>query len=366
MKFRIKGGPEGSPFLFSPAMRLGLLAFVGALSSACSEEPLQLFTFKQPHMGTEFTFRVWAQQGQVEDLTLLSDKAFSRVAHLNQVASDYLPESEINDFARGEVGVPLPVGDDLFRLLDLSAKLSRETDGAFDATAGPLIRLWKLTKKNQRLPTPEQFASARARTGANLLTFDPVTRTITKHSEGMLFDLGGIAKGYAADAALKIFREGGFPRALVAASGDIVVGDPPPDVAGWRIGIETLTLDYNLEDLQTVTLANAAISTSGDTRRYMELDGVRYSHIVSTRTGLGLTERIGASVIAPDATTSDSYATAVTLLGKKDGLHFIRNKREIECQIVALQNGQEVTIRTDGFPRFEEQEAKEESPVASP
>ena len=333
---------------------------------AARGEDLNLFTYKQPHMGTEFTFRVWAEQGQVEDLTLLSEKAFARVAELNQIASDYLPESEINDFARAPSGEPVPVSRDLYRLLDLSAQLSRETDGAFDATAGPLIRLWRMTKKNRRLPTPEQLASARARTGAGLLRFDPVARTITKLSDGMLFDLGGIAKGYAADAALAIFREGGFPRALVGASGDIVVGDPPPNEKGWRIGIETLHLGDKLADLQTVTLANRAISTSGDTRRYFELDGIRYSHIVSTRTGMGLTERIGASVIAPNATTSDSYATAVTLLGEKDGLQFIRNKREIECQIVALRNGQEVAIRTDGFSRFEEKKAEEKSPVSAP
>ncbi|MDF1823899.1 MAG: FAD:protein FMN transferase [Verrucomicrobiales bacterium] len=366
MKIRIRGGPNGSPFLCLPSMKAVLLTLLFSVTSLFSEEPLKLFTYKQAHMGTEFTFRVWAEQGQVNELTLLSDTAFQRVDHLNRIASDYLPESEINNFARGPVGRPLPLSDDLFRLLDLSAELSKETNGAFDATAGPLIRLWKLSKKNRRLPTEEQLTSAKARTGTEHLSFDHVSKTITKHCEGMLFDLGGIAKGYAADEALKIFREGGFPRALVAASGDIVVGDAPPGKTGWRIGIETLTLDRNVNDLQTVTLSNAAISTSGDTRRYLELNGVRYSHIVSTRTGLGLTERIGASVIAPNATTSDSYATAVTLLGKKDGLQFIRNKREIECQIVALRNGQEVTIRTDGFSRFEEKETQKESPVSTP
>ncbi|MDF1658350.1 MAG: FAD:protein FMN transferase [Verrucomicrobiales bacterium] len=329
-------------------------------------DDLKLYTYKQPHMGSEFTFRIWAEQGQLSELTLLSEKAFARVAELNQIASDYLPESEINNFAKQPSGKPISVSKDLYQLLDLSSRLTEQTDGAFDATAGPLIRLWRMTKKNRRLPTSEQLARARARTGADFLRFDPLSRTITKLIDGMLFDLGGIAKGYAADAALTTFKEGGFPRVLVAASGDIVVGDPPPNRQGWRVGIETLHLGDDLKDLQTVLLSNMAISTSGDTRRFYELDDVRYSHIVSTRTGLGLTERIGASVIAPNATTSDSFATAVTLLGEKDGLQFIRNKREIECQIVALRNGREVAIRTDGFSRFEEKKAQEESPVPTP
>ncbi|MEM1441477.1 MAG: FAD:protein FMN transferase [Verrucomicrobiota bacterium] len=337
-----------------------------AVPGVHGDEEWSLFTFKQPHMGTEFTFRIWAHKDEAEKLTKVAGEAFARVDQLNRIASDYLPESGINDFARAPAGEPVEVSDDLFRLLDLSSQLSRETAGAFDATAGPFIRLWRIAKKNRRLPTEEQITSARLRTGAALLDFDPLTRRITKRSEGMLFDLGGIAKGYAADEALEIFREAGFPRALVAASGDIVVGDPPPNEFGWRIGIETLHLDTSPGEMNTVLLANRAISTSGDTRRYLELDGVRYSHIVSTRTGLGLTERIGASVIAPNATTSDSHATAVTLLGEKEGLQFIRNKREIECQVVTLQDGQEVTVQTDGFARFTEEKDEEKAPLPAP
>src|SRR5690606_3111523 len=103
-----------------------------------------------------------------------------------------------------------------------------ETDGAFDVTAGPLVRLWRKAKRDRALPSPEQIASAKARTGFRHLVLDPEKRTITKQIDGMLFDLGGIAKGYAADAALALLKARGFPRALVAASGDIVTGDPPP------------------------------------------------------------------------------------------------------------------------------------------
>lgn len=348
---------------------LGSVATLLCLSLAgCGKqsEPEQLLTFKEPHMGVEFTIRIWARQGEVEEATLLARDAFVRVAELNRICSDYLPESELNDLARAPAGEPVPVSRDLYHLFDKAKLLSEQTDGAFDVTAGPLIRLWKLSRKNRSLPSPEQLARAHARTGSHLLELDPIQRTITKRSEGMLFDLGGIAKGYAADEALGILQNGGFPRALVAASGDIVVGDAPPGKKGWTIGLETLDLGKELSDLPTIILVNQAVSTSGDTRRYFEHDGVRYSHIVSVRTGLGLTERIGASVIAPDATTTDSYATAVTLLGKKEGLQFIENKREIECQIVALENGREVFFRSDGFTRFQPEKGEEESSVTPP
>jgi thiamine biosynthesis lipoprotein len=333
-----------------PRPAILLFPFILLLCS-CEAEEERLYTFKEPHMGTEFTLRIYAKQGSVKDLTLLSRRVFDRVAELNQIFSDYLPESEVNDLARAPVGEAIPVSDDLFRIFDLAKQLSEETKGAFDVTAGPLVRLWRMSRKNQKLPTPEQIARAKARTGSDLLDLDPVARTVTKRSGGMLFDLGGIAKGYAADEALSLLKEAGYSRSLVAASGDIVVGDAPPGKAGWRIGIETLDVGAPLENLDTVTLVNQAISTSADTRRYFEHEGARYSHIVSTETGLGLTHRIGASVIAPDATTSDSYATAVTILGAEEGLQFIENRPEVECRIVLLKEGEEAKMFSAGFPR---------------
>ena len=108
------------------------------------------------------------------------------------------------------------------------------------------------------------------------------------------------------------------------------------------------------------------MSTSGDARQYIKIDGKRYSHIVSTRNGLGLTESIAASV-APNAMLSDAYATTVVLLGKKEGLQFIENKREIECRIVALRNGQEVAAGpTYGFIQFQEEENPAKSSVTAP
>lgn len=343
-----------------------LTLFGMILSGLLSGADWRLLTFTEPHMGTEFTIRAWTEEGREEDLTLLVAEAFARVKALDATLSDYLPESEINLLAKAPPGEPIVVGEDLFTIFARAGRVAEATDGVFDITAGPLIRLWRMSRKNNALPTPEQIASAKARTGFRHLALDPDRRTITKSIGGMLFDAGGIAKGYAADAALAILKEGGFPRSLVAASGDIVVGDAPPGESGWRIGIETLEVGHDPEDLQTVTLVNRAISTSGDTRRYFEFGGVRYSHIVSTRTGLGLTERIGASVIAPDATTSDSYATAVTLLGPKEGLQFIRNQRGIECQIVVLRDGHEAFLRSDGFASSQGSQAQQESAVPAP
>jgi thiamine biosynthesis lipoprotein len=233
--------------------------------------------------------------------------------------------------------------------------LSRETNGAFDVTVGPMVRLWRQARKNHHLPTEERIAQARKRSGWQKLELDRETPTITLGAEFMQLDFGGIAKGYAADAALAILKQHGLSRSLVAASGDIVAGDPPPGKETWRVGIRSLDVviadDPDKPLTGSVPLANGAISTSGDTQQAVNIDGVRYSHIVNPVTALGLTERIAVTVTGPDATTTDSYGTAVSVLGKEKGLAFIEGKEGVECLILeADENGTITETRSSGFP----------------
>jgi thiamine biosynthesis lipoprotein len=142
---------------------------------------------------------------------------------------------------------------------------------------------------------------------------DAANRTVFLKSQSMHIDLGGIGKGYAADEALRVLREHGISSSLVAASGDLAIGDAPPDREGWKIRIEPGGLP------RVVTLKNVGISTSGDAEQFVEIDGTRYSHIINPDSGVGLTSGIGVTVVAADAMTSDSAATAVSILGRERG-----------------------------------------------
>jgi len=155
-----------------------------------------------------------------------------------------------------------------------------------------------------------------------LLEIDTLRRTARLTVFGMRLDVGGIAKGYAAQAALDVLRKAGVSRALVAAAGDIVVGDPPPDAPGWTIGIAGLNPSEEAPRIH-VLLKNQAISTSGDAERFVIIDGRRYSHIVNPVTGQAVEERASVTVIAPDGTTADALETSVYLLGPERGLKLI-------------------------------------------
>src|SRR5580658_4780124 len=186
--------------------------------------------------------------------------AFSRIAELDEKLSDYKPESELNRLCRTN-DQAVPVSEDLFRVLEASLKLSALTDGAFDVTIGAVTHLWRLGER------PD--ASVMAKVGWKQVVLDKRHRTVELKLAGMQLDFGAIAKGYAADEALKTLRGLGVRKALIAVSGDIVAGDAPPGTEGWRVGLEPTGGE--------ILLRNAAVSTSGDTEQFREIGGVRYS-----------------------------------------------------------------------------------------
>ena len=287
------------------------------LLCALPAQALERFDFSAPLMATTFRISLHAEtKAQAE---AAADAAFKRIAALNAVFSDYEPNSELMQLCNAGASKPFKASDDLFVLVSRSLEFSRLTDGGFDITCGNLTHLWRRTKRTHKLPPADRLQQALAATDWHAVQLDAKARTITLLKPGMLLDLGGIAKGYAADAGLRALREHGLTHALVMAGGDIAIGDPPPGEDAWDIKLRQFTKPSPEEDLITVRLHNCGVSTSGDLYQFTEIEGTRYSHIVSPQTGLGLTVRIACSVIAPDCTTSDALATAMCVLGRERG-----------------------------------------------
>jgi thiamine biosynthesis lipoprotein len=297
---------------YRPAFLFLLLSLAGSLPAS---ERIESF---EPHMGTTFRIVLYA-----DDVARARDAlraAFNRVADLDRKLSDYLPDSELNRVCVSAVGQDVPISDDLYVVLLAAQALAERTDGAFDVTLGPVIRLWRTARKSAQLPDAEAIKAALQRTGYRMLHLADSAghRTIRLDREGMQLDLGAIAKGYAADEALRVLRERGFPQAVVAASGDIAIGDAPPSEVGWETGIDSI--DAQGESFtEVLTLHNAAVSTSGDTEQSVQIAGVRYSHIVNPATGNGLTHRIGVTVIAAKGIDSDALSTAASVVTEQHG-----------------------------------------------
>lgn len=283
-------------------------------------EPLTRYEFAQAHMGTQVRIVLYSAARAVADDAARA--AFARIAALDEALSDYRDSSELMRVSRQAGSGPVAVSDDLFRVLQAAQEIGARSDGAFDVTVGPLSVLWRHARRQGGMPDAADLAAARARVGRDKLTIDDRRRTVTLTTRGMQLDLGGIAKGFAADEAAAVLGRCGIDRALVAAGGDIVVRDAPPGRDGWRIAMASIEGADRLP-AGFITLRNAAVSTSGDAEQFAVIGGVRRSHIIDPRTGLALSGRSSVTIVAPRGMTADALATTVSVMGGADGMRLV-------------------------------------------
>lgn len=309
---------------------------VGVPAAPPGKPALERFQFTRTEMAVPIKLVFYAPDSSVA--TRAAEAAFARIHQLNDILSDYDPESELRRLCRtaGE-GKSVPVGDDLWRVLVHAQRLSERSDGAFDVTIGPVVRLWRRARRRRELPPPERLRSDGNLVGYRLARLDPERHAVELLKPGMRLDLGGIAKGYAVDEALAVLEKNGIKRALVDAGGDMALGDPPPNGAGWRVGIAPLEADG--PPSRVLLLSRVGVATSGDTWQYVRIDGWRYSHIVDPRTGLGLTDHSNVTIVAPNGFTADSLASAVSVLGPEKGLELIENTPGTAALIIRAPQG---------------------------
>ncbi len=294
-----------------------------------------------PLMGTTARIVVHVMEEQQGRDAIQS--AFQRAQEINDICSDYNPESELMKLCRGPVNSPIPVSTTLATVLSHARSIAEDTEGSFDPTLGGFSKLWRRSKRQKELPDPVLLERARQASGWTKFEVDLEKSTVIVKDENLLFDLGWIAKGYAADEMLQALKARGITSAMVAVAGDVRLGAPPPLRAGWSVGIRTLGADIE----QIIQVSNCAVSTSGDLERYVEIEGTRYSHIIDPETGLGLTRRIAATVVAPTAVQSDPLATFCCIRPRLARQIFAAG--EISCRIVTLGDGS-FDQRTRQFP----------------
>ena len=308
-----------------------IILLIPSPESTRAASALSRFEESQPHMGTLARIVIYARN--LDAAAAATRSAFQRIRELDGILSDYQAESELNRLSHQAGGPPVKIGPDLFRVLWVAQNLAVRSDGSFDVTVGPVIRLWRRARRQQALPDADRIAAALDVTGFRWLTLDTKQQTAQLAKTGMLLDVGGIAKGFAADEALKTLKQAGIEQALVALGGDIAVSNPPPGRKGWSIEIASLNL-AGAPKPSPLLLHNAAVSTSGDAEQFVEIGGIRYSHIIDPRTGKALTGRRSVTVVAAHGIDSDALATAVSVLDPAEGLKLIDTTQAASALIV--------------------------------
>ena len=329
----------------SATLLLAVLLFTSTTTASTGAE--QRFEFRRRQMGSAVRIVLYAPEQAAQTAAAT---AFKRIRDLDVIFSNYRQDSELAGLCRQAGLGPQKVSTELFSVLQESMRFSRISGGVFDVTVGPYVDLWRDARQQGRLPDPTELAHAKALLGYRKVVLKPRSRTVKLQQQGMKLDLGGIAKGFIAAEALRVIQNHGIPRALVDAGGDIVMGSPPPGREGWQIAIEGVSGHKN--PVAEVPLKNVAIATSGDIHRGVEIDGIRYSHILDPRTGLGLTNSSLVTVVAPDGLTADALATVLSLLPPEQGLKLLQSMPEVSALIVRPQGPRSQKWATGLFLAF--------------
>jgi len=322
------------------------LSFLGA---APESDNLHRYEATGRHMGVVFKIAIYSESETKAKLGFKA--AFDRIDELNRTMSDYAPDSELSRLSRtSPTSQPVEVSCDLWQVLAKSQDLSKKTDGAFDITVGPLTKLWRRARRQKELPSKQRLQEEMRAVGYQHLKLNRSNKSASLSVPNMRLDLGGIAKGFAADEALIAIKSQRISQALVNASGDIALGDSPPGKSGWKIGIAPL--DANSPPSRFLELSNCAVATSGDAWQFVEVDGKRYSHIIDPRTGLGVTNRSSVTIVAPNCTDADSLASAVSVLGPKAGIELVDSISNAAAVVIQLKNGNPEAIESKLYSKL--------------
>lgn len=277
---------------------------------------------------------------------LCVESAFSALALVDKRMSDYDATSELSKVNQTGCEHPVAVSQELFEVLTTAVEYSKKTDGAFDVTIGPVVDVWRKAGENGLKPSDEELAAAQAKVGFKKLILDAENRTVKFAVEGMRLDLGGIAKGYAIDKAIEAMQTGGAVGGMVDVGGDIrCFGQHKDNTQEWLIGLQNPQVEGDL--LLKLRLNDMAVATSGDYRRFVLIDGQRYSHIFDPALSTSAKQLTSVSIIAPTAMQADILATAVSVMGKEKGLKLIESTPNTEAIIIPADSEKNI-VKTSG------------------
>ena len=298
----------------SPAEPEAALAYADAIAEKVE---MKRYTFERKLMGTGCVITVFADNET--EARASANAAFEEMGRLESVMSDWIqahPDSELLQLAKHaseKEEDAREVSDDLWPVLVRSVQVYGATDGAFDITAKPFTNMWRTSRERRELPPKAAIDRMRPFVGMDYLVLDHDNQRARLSKPGAWLDLGGIAKGYIADRALDVLKERGLTIAQVQAGGDMALGDPPPGLKGWPINVADFPKADGEKGL-AFWHANGGVSVSGDAFRFVEIEGVRYSHVIDPRTGLGVTGSRYCCVKGPSAFATDAAATVGCIL----------------------------------------------------
>ena len=294
------------------------------------------YTFTQAHLGTIVRL-VFYSADRIEAKQLAA-RCFERVVELDGVFSDYRDDSELMELCKVAHKRATVVSAEMFTVLACAQQISEQSGGAFDVTLGSSSRAWRKSKRGDT----DTVMPVRERGSYRDIVLNEADQTVS-FIKPLSLDLGGIAKGYIADDLAEMLESAGVANFAVSVGGEIVLAGSPPSRKGWSIDLE----GPGQKVVASMELSRAALSSSGDSYQFAEIEGKRSAHVLDPDTGKGKQDQLNITVIAPTAMQADGWATALRVIGTGKGRAMAEKTVGIEAIFVPV-NGE--IVKTPGFP----------------
>jgi thiamine biosynthesis lipoprotein len=296
-------------------------------------------------MGTECEFKAFASDEALVDRAFT--RGFDEFDRLEALTTSWRPTSEVAHINEAAGKKAIHVSPETLAIIEKSLWVSSLTDGAFDITIGVYKGLWKFDEdRDGTLPDPKEVERRRRLVSWRDVIVDKRKSTVMLRRRGQAINLGGIAKGYAVDAAVRVIREAGLRDFIVKAGGDLFAAGRKGDRA-WRVGIQDPRAPHG-QIIFELPLTDRAFNTSGDYERYVIRDGIRYHHILDARTGFPARGTRSVTLLATDSFTADALDTAIFAVGPQRGLAIVAGVPGLEAVIVDAKNVVHVTPGLQG------------------
>lgn len=314
-------------------MRLltGILAFF-MIIPLMAQEVAQRRSIKL--MGSRFDITVVAKDSTIANSYI--EDAISEITRIEKLISSWDTESQTSLINKNAGINPVKVDRELFDLIERALQISKITDGAFDISFASVDKIWRFDGSMTQKPTEEEITNSVAKIGYQNIVMDKENQTVFLKLTGMKIGFGAIGKGYAADKVRTMLKENGVAAGIINASGDLTAWGHQPDGSDWMIGI-TNPLNKN-KVFSWFPIVDAAVATSGNYEKFVEFDGVKYSHIIDPRTGYPATGLVSVTIFANSAELCDALATSIFITGPETGINIIDQIKGVECIVVDDNN----------------------------
>jgi len=315
-------------------------------ASATEAKPL-LRVMQHVAMNTDVELVMYGEPDMdPEALVEIGREAFAAIDALEAKISRWKADSYTALVNREASKRPVVVAKELMDILLESRRFYEATDGVFDVTVGPLLERWGFYAKHGGVaPDREELARLKERIGFNHVTLNPAERTVFFNKPGMHIDFGGIGKGLALDHAAAVLRANGIKSARInfGASTIRAIG-VPPGKTGWTVDMRSPYNKRGDVPIATIVIGDESLSTSGDSERYVEIDGQRFGHIIDPRTGMPAEEVLSATAIAPTAMESDALSTSFYIMGVEGVRKYCESHHDARAMLVVEKDDAPETV----------------------